>query len=434
MEPELYSPVDAEKLLVGFSEVSRLGDAGKALLASRVAKANLHTSSGEKTPVEHIAAITGGSVGEASGLVKLGNAATRSATLGDALRSGALTGQRASLVSGVLDENPNAEAELLEAATHVPLPELRNRCRKARADARDEAGEKRHARRLHTNRRCRTFMDDEGALRLEAAFAPEVGNQVKAVLDRQAEQLRRRARNNGLADGFDALRADALSGLVLSHSTTTTASDTHAGSENHDNHAQGTKHPHTGETIIICDLEALHRGATRPGERCEIPGFGQVPVDVARATLGDNLLRFIVTNGTDLTTIATATRHVPLELRAALLVRDHGCVVPGCSAYAGLELDHWKLDWAKGGETSLEGIACLCKHHHDLRTHRGFQLKGGPGNWSWIPPKHPENFPQRKRRKPRPYSDPPPVASECPGQTPDAHQDSLFSMSVPMRE
>ncbi|MHB1712612.1 MAG: hypothetical protein ACYCV7_14650, partial [Acidimicrobiales bacterium] len=28
----------------------------------------------------------------------------------------------------------------------------------------------------------------------------------------------------------------------------------------------------------------------------------------------------------------------------------------------------------------------LCAHHHYLRTHKGFELTGGPGRWRWVTP------------------------------------------------
>jgi hypothetical protein len=73
-------------------------------------------------------------------------------------------------------------------------------------------------------------------------------------------------------------------------------------------------------------------------------------------------------------------------LKTALIERDAICVVPGCDVAAGLEIDHWVVPFAAGGPASLENLARLCGHHHYLRTHKGFRLDGGPGNWRWRPP------------------------------------------------
>jgi hypothetical protein len=61
-------------------------------------------------------------------------------------------------------------------------------------------------------------------------------------------------------------------------------------------------------------------------------------------------------------------------------------VVPGCDVAHGLEIDHWQVDFADGGKTSLENLARVCKRHHLLKTHQGFRLEGGPGRWQWVPP------------------------------------------------
>jgi hypothetical protein len=47
---------------------------------------------------------------------------------------------------------------------------------------------------------------------------------------------------------------------------------------------------------------------------------------------------------------------------------------------------HWRIDHAKGGATAYWNLATLCRHDHDLVTHGGHKLGGGPGKWTWIPP------------------------------------------------
>jgi hypothetical protein len=48
---------------------------------------------------------------------------------------------------------------------------------------------------------------------------------------------------------------------------------------------------------------------------------------------------------------------------------------------------HWVIDYAKpGGATAYWNLATVCRHDHQLVTHGGHKLEGGPGRWSWIPP------------------------------------------------
>jgi hypothetical protein len=141
------------------------------------------------------------------------------------------------------------------------------------------------------------------------------------------------------------------------------------------------------EGIILVDLDALRRGYTLDGETCEVQGIGSVPVEMARDMLRDALLRLVVT-GTDVTVVSTITRHVPREVRAALLARDKGrCVVPGCGATRGLQIDHAFVDFARGGPTRLTNLDLLCGPHHFRKTHLGWRLGwDARAGWSFTPP------------------------------------------------
>ena len=145
--------------------------------------------------------------------------------------------------------------------------------------------------------------------------------------------------------------------------------------------------PRAAITLRV-DLAALRRGELGEGEVCEIPGVGPVPLAVARALLGDAVVDLVIARGVDVTTTAHLGRTVPAALRRALAERDGGCVVPGCGATWTLEVDHWRLPFADGGEASLDNLVVLCRFHHHLRHYRGFTLAGGPGRWRFAPPGH----------------------------------------------
>jgi hypothetical protein len=138
------------------------------------------------------------------------------------------------------------------------------------------------------------------------------------------------------------------------------------------------------------------------GDTCEIPGVGPVPIETARSLMGDAITDLVITNGVDVTTVCHLGRSIPAPLKTALIERDRCCVVPGCDVSRGLEIDHWRISFADGGPATLENLARLCSHHHYLRTHRGFQLLGGPGRWRWEAPETPK-IPKvpKKPRTPR---------------------------------
>lgn len=124
---------------------------------------------------------------------------------------------------------------------------------------------------------------------------------------------------------------------------------------------------------------------TEEGETCEIPGIGPIPMAVARRLADDAFLKVLVTDGTDVTTVAHPGRTIPARLRTAVEARDPACVVPGCDVRRGLEIDH-RIPREEGGPTRLANLARLCRWHHYLKTHRRYRLGGGPGHWTWTGP------------------------------------------------
>lgn len=139
--------------------------------------------------------------------------------------------------------------------------------------------------------------------------------------------------------------------------------------------------------MVIVDFDALRRGFATESETCEITGLGPIPVALARHLMDDALLRLVVT-GTDVTVVSSQRRYMPADVRAALWARDGGtCVVPGCHATRGLEIDHCHVDFARDGPTALWNSALLCKIHHLLKTLAGWVLAGGhQEGWTFTPP------------------------------------------------
>jgi len=61
-------------------------------------------------------------------------------------------------------------------------------------------------------------------------------------------------------------------------------------------------------------------------------------------------------------------------MRRALRARDKGCRFPGCSNTHYIDGHHIK-HWADGGETSLDNLLQLCRHHHRLVHEGGFNCE-----------------------------------------------------------
>jgi hypothetical protein len=115
------------------------------------------------------------------------------------------------------------------------------------------------------------------------------------------------------------------------------------------------------------DHSVLALGDALPGVKCEIPGVGPVNAKWARDLLGESFVTFVITKGKDITTVAHFGRHIPAELRTALVVSGRECDVERCHNRGYLEIDH-SHPVGKGGITSWQNLRWLCYLHHKRKT------------------------------------------------------------------
>jgi hypothetical protein len=153
------------------------------------------------------------------------------------------------------------------------------------------------------------------------------------------------ARSAEQREPHDAYRFDALCDLA------------HAGA------TAGAAPKHVARVRV--DLPALLRGATEPGETCEIPGVGPVPVSHAREVLSHGLLQLVITDGVDVQNVVSTTRHVPAPLKIAIAERDQRCRIRGCDRDRNLHRHHTEA-FARSGRTTYSELGNLCTRHHHL--------------------------------------------------------------------
>src|SRR5580704_9197516 len=379
-EPARFGGEDAAILVAAFTRGERLCGAGKTLAATRVVESHTHERSGHRSGPHWLASVTGGSVGDASDLLRLGGSLEHHPAVEEAFRDGRLSSERAALVAGAARVNPGREGDLVAGAERDTLRQLKQRCLAAKAEGRSARDE----RAAHE------------ALRADSNRCFE------------------RARTAGAHEPAEAYAADALVALVTGRGLLGPGAT--ADPPTGDPPTAGPGATRAPDPKARVHLDALRRGSLGPGEVCEIPGVGPVPVQTARDLLGDALCDLVITNGVDVTTVCHLGRSIPTALDTALLERDRHCVVPGCDQTEGLERDHWIVAFAQGGPATIENLARLCGHHHYLRTHKGFELLGGPGRWRWLPPTtpRPPSGPRGRRRRTPPGRTPPPTAGPPP--------------------
>ena len=81
--------------------------------------------------------------------------------------------------------------------------------------------------------------------------------------------------------------------------------------------------------------------------------------------------------------IGRRSRTIPPPMRRALKARDGGCRFPGCTNHKFVDGHHIK-HWANGGETSLDNLVLLCRHHHHLVHEGGFDCSRSDDGEIWF--------------------------------------------------
>jgi Domain of unknown function (DUF222) len=86
--------------------------------------------------------------------------------------------------------------------------------------------------------------------------------------------------------------------------------------------------------------------------------------------------------------VGRAERLFTTAIRKGLAVRDGGCAHPGCGRPVSWCDAHHITPWACGGNTSIDNGVLLCRHHHTVIHHGGWQVYLGPDRHPWFIPPH----------------------------------------------
>lgn len=126
-------------------------------------------------------------------------------------------------------------------------------------------------------------------------------------------------------------------------------------------------------------------------ELAEVPGLGPIDAATARELAADGRWRLWVTDPATGRVVATGSRtYAPsAELARLIRARESHCRMPGCARRA----EHCDLDHTvpyPRGSTSERNLGPLCRTHHNLKTHHGYQLANhaaaGQQGWTWTCP------------------------------------------------
>jgi len=348
VRPDSVSAEEAAEMLLVACRLKDMCAGIETLLLSRAAEAPRFAPSGGESREDKVARATRRTARAAKRAMATSKVANESPTLGDAMRRGDLSEGQAEQIADAAKHDPASISELIGKARSEDAKGLADACARVKAASEPDPEEER--RRIQARRKVSHWTDHDGARCGFWKMTPEAAAEVEHVLDAYTNAEFRKARAEGRREPFEAYRAD---GLVAAMRAAAAGGDGGV--------------PVRKELVIRVDHSAFTRGHTHPGEVCEIRGLGPVPVSVAREIADDAFLKALFHDGTEIKLVKHYGRHIPAELRTALLDKHQVCVDPGCNRCQGLELDHFD-PVAQGGETSDANVGPKCKPSHKAKT------------------------------------------------------------------
>ncbi len=156
--------------------------------------------------------------------------------------------------------------------------------------------------------------------------------------------------------------------------------------------SQGGERPHI---VVTIDEQAL-RDRTRPGQL----GYGdRIPVNQVRMLACDaRIIPAVLAGPSDVLDVGRSMRTFTAACRTAVLLRDVGCVFPGCDIPGRWAEFHHIRHWADGGPSDLDNAALLCRRHHSLIHLGDWQVRLGPDRTPEIIPPITHDLEQRPLR------------------------------------
>ena len=147
-----------------------------------------------------------------------------------------------------------------------------------------------------------------------------------------------------------------------------------------------TPHRRPISVNVTIDLPTLLGLAENPGQ---LAGYGAIPASVARELAADGKWKRFITDPQtgNLLDYGRQSYEPPQALIDFLIARDRTCRFPGCRRSAALsDIDHAQ-SWETGGRTSPDNLGALCRRHHRLKTHDGWNVVSrADGSCTWTSP------------------------------------------------
>lgn len=253
------------------------------------------------------------------------------------------------------------ETELLEVARRVTAAELERFVRGWRFEGKDEALREELRNR---SRRFSVVPNLDGTYEVRGRLEPETALLLRRALDAAADALY--ARDDGSTP--EQRRADALA-LLAERALA-------AGFGPNDRAPVSGSRAERYQVVLHVEADGARLD---DGTRVSAETSDRLSCDASTVQMEHDGRGSILNVG-------RKSRTVRPGLRRALEARDGGCRFPGC----GLRFTdaHHVEHWISGGETRLDNLLLLCRHHHRLLHEGGFRVE-------WVESGHPVFFDPR---------------------------------------
>lgn len=307
---------------------------------------------GAQTCAHYLSYRIGMGLGTAREKVRVANALGTLPLVDAALAQGRLSYSKVRAITRVA--TPENEETLLDLAMASTAAQLEKICRHYRQTAPREPGA--DERRWVTHRTT-----DDGMVRISMQLRAE-----EAVTFLKAIDLSAGA--GCPADRVVAMAETVLAGEQVGRSDVAhDADDESDGSENRAGESEPDRRIRRPvEVVFHIDAETLtgHEHDT---------GYG-VSAEIARKLCCDAGIVPMLEQAGKTIDVGRRTRRVNAALDRALAARDHGCRFPGCTNCCFVDAHHVE-HWLNGGETRLDNLLSLCRHHHGLVHEGGFTVE-----------------------------------------------------------
>lgn len=140
---------------------------------------------------------------------------------------------------------------------------------------------------------------------------------------------------------------------------------------------------HRPTVVLTVDYEKLTANTGHAG--MELAGSLSTSA-VRRAACDAGIIPAVLDTNSVPLDLGRTHRLVTPHLRTALILRDKGCAMPGCTRRPRWCEAHHIISWLDGGPTDLDNLVLLCRRHHRMIEHSRWDIRMENRRPVFIPP------------------------------------------------